>query len=280
MKLGISTGIFYQQDLLENLPAIARAGFRSVELCTGALKDGKVLHYDWRDGAYTDRLRRTLQELGLTVSTMHAPYSPSLDPSHPEEARRNETLDELCGVARVLKSLGGQALVLHVGVNEFNLGDHEEKRRRLENVRKFLPPLLEVTRPLGLRLALENLLPHILGGELEVLTDLLKPFPPEQAGLCYDTSHAHLWGGEAVYAMLERALPRLVATHLSDSGGKFDDHFVPGEGNIDWRRIRDLLSRGRYDGTVTLEVFRDPKGSALADVLAASRRRAEELLAF
>lgn len=79
-----------------------------------------------------------------------------------------------------------------------------------------------------------------------------------------------------MYEMLEQALPRMVATHLSDSRGQFDDHFVPGEGTIDWARIREILARAHYDGTVTLEVFRDAKGSAPADVLFAARRRAEE----
>jgi sugar phosphate isomerase/epimerase len=278
VELGLSTGAFFHDDLLRNLPAVKRAGFRNVEVCVGALKGGRAVHYDWRDAAYTERLAAALREHGLKAPSLHAPYSPDEDPAHPDAARRKATLETLIGVARVLKTLGGRTMVVHIGVNEFNLGDAAEKARRIDHVRKLLPPLVEEVASLGLRLALENLLPHILGGEVEVLLELLSPYPKETVGVCFDTSHGNLWGRPTVYEALEKSLPRLFHTHLSDNKRKFDDHFPPGDGDVDWVRVADILRRARYDGALMLEVFRDPKQSGTEELIQTSFARAQEHL--
>ncbi|HRY28738.1 MAG TPA: sugar phosphate isomerase/epimerase family protein [Elusimicrobiota bacterium] len=275
MDAGISTGIYYEQELVEHLPAIQKAGFRRLEVCVGG-RPGLRPHFDYNDASALDRLRQTLQTLGLSICSMHAPYSPGVDPSHPDAFVRKATLDEFCRAGRALKSLGGSTLVVHVSVQEFNLSDRAEKERRLRNVRDVLSPLVEELRSQGIRLALENLLPHYLGGDVAVLLDLVKPYPEEWAGVCFDTSHAHLWKTPSVYDMLDQALPRLAATHLSDNGGRFDDHSLPGTGTMDWGRILKKLKK--FQGTMLLEVFRDDKGSSPEDVLVRAFRWAQEFL--
>jgi sugar phosphate isomerase/epimerase len=279
MHLGISTALFFFNDLCEKLPAFRDAGFRRLEICPGSPKDGKVPHYDARDAAATEQVRARLATLGLEALSLHAPYSPDWDPAHPDERRRAETLDAVVAAARALKTLGGHTLVLHIAVNEFPLRDRAEREKRLDNVRRWLPSLVEALRPMGIRLALENLLPHLLGGDAETLMELLSPYRPEDVGICFDTSHANLWGERVpVVGMLERCLPRTINLHLSDNRGRFDDHFIPGEGNVDWSRLRRTLEGARYDGLVTLEVFKSADVARPEEIAQAAFRKAEEIL--
>ena len=54
--------------------------------------------------------------------------------------------------------------------------------------------------------------------------------------------------------MLERFGDRLVAFHLHDNDGSEDQHLIPGEGKIDWRRVVAGLRAAGYSGPLTMEV--------------------------
>ena len=89
-------------------------------------------------------------------------------------------------------------------------------------------------------------------------------FPTDALGLCYDAGHANLCAkgylheGEksihrAVWQILfgkepdwddkicEKMQSQIVTCHLHDNDGSKDQHKLPGEGNVDWKHIADLL---------------------------------------
>jgi sugar phosphate isomerase/epimerase len=100
-------------------------------------------------------------------------------------------------------------------------------------------------------------------------------------GICYDSSHDFLTARPC--DLLATWGHRLVATHFSDNGGVLDNHWLPGDGGIDWRRVQSAFPRSTYHGTILLEtVARTPADPAPTRFLADARARAialRELLA-
>ena len=47
---------------------------------------------------------------------------------------------------------------------------------------------------------------------------------------------------------------RLKATHVADNSGYNDDHIMPFQGTIDWRKILPVLSEINYEGDLTFEI--------------------------
>ena len=48
-----------------------------------------------------------------------------------------------------------------------------------------------------------------------------------------------------------------MTTHLSDNHGENDDHFLPGNGQVDWSAIAEAFPRETYSGPLMLEVVPD-----------------------
>lgn len=82
---------------------------------------------------------------------------------------------------------------------------------------------------------------------------LLEAFDSPTLGFCYDISHDVLYSEEPG-ALLERHASRLVSTHLADTDGILDRHWLPGAGCIDYSTILRSFPANDYAGTFMLEV--------------------------
>ena len=72
------------------------------------------------------------------------------------------------------------------------------------------------------------------------LLAMIKDLPTEAVGLCLDTGHAFLNDLEPS-EQVRLAGDRLIAIHMQDSDGQ-GEHWVPGEGRIDWEAFRAALA--------------------------------------
>lgn len=104
-------------------------------------------------------------------------------------------------------------------------------------------------RPYGITVMVENT-PGLFSVP-RVLQALLAAAPDVAFHL--DVAHAHISG--SLQALLEGLASRLVHVHVSDNGGRTDDHLPLGAGTVDWARAIGLLKQAGYDDTVTLEIF-------------------------
>ena len=85
------------------------------------------------------------------------------------------------------------------------------------------------------------------------LADLIDSFHMDNVGACWDFGHANLMGLDQREA-LRYLGKRLKATHVADNSGMHDDHIMPFQGTIDWRRILPVLSQIGYEGDLTYEI--------------------------
>jgi sugar phosphate isomerase/epimerase len=110
-------------------------------------------------------------------------------------------------------------------------------------------------RERGLVLVVETPLPHLLGGQPGDFAWILERLPADGLGVCVDTSHCSLGG--FLYDALVSLGGRLVHVQASDNRGHTDDHLPPGDGVIDWARVRATLEHVGYQGVFMLEVTGD-----------------------
>jgi sugar phosphate isomerase/epimerase len=163
------------------LRRLAAAGFSHVHWC-----------HQWNT-AYLygeeeiEGLRALFGELGLRVLDLHGLV---LDPLYYAEAgaaAREQGLAVVVNRIRMTARLGSDTVILH---------PPEPKGRDCaavcEGARPFIDRVIEVARPLGVRIAMENLASADTWGVIEWLLDR---YDAAALGLCYDSGHGNLFPG-------------------------------------------------------------------------------------
>ena len=233
----LSTHLFVFYELSEKILRLIRAGgFENIELW------GMSPHLSLDDSEKLKNISRIINDQGLTVRSMHAPFYRTiwdafndkwLSLSDPDAGRRREALEMAVNAIKASEIFGHRVLVLHCGFME-------KKRNRDE---KYLvgsiKKLIEISRDYGVRLALENG-PESYGGVSSAL-GIIQEFDPESLGFCLDLGHANLEPEMNPAQAIKRIGLRLANLHVSDNYGKNDEHNPPGQGNIAWDKVGKSL---------------------------------------
>jgi len=112
---------------------------------------------------------------------------------------------------------------------------------------------------MNMTLAIENALPHLIGGHADEFAWILHHVG-DGARVCLDTSHATL--GHDLQRLLDVMGDRLVHVHANDHHGTRDEHLAPGSGVVPWATIGAHLRDLRFDGWFILELSRELSESA------------------
>ena len=257
MHCGVSTYLFHDQRLTrDQLAAVAAHGFTAIELFALAT------HFDYHDAAAVDALAGWLAETGLSLHSVHAPiaesfangaWGPGL--SFADRDRRTAAMREAEAALGIARRIPFPYLVVHVGTaDEYVKAPHDNN---LEQARRSIEDLHALAAPLGVKLALE-VIPNRLssvGGLIRLIDDL----EIDDAGLCLDFGHAFIM--DDLVDAIEEASGHLLMAHLSDNGGRGDDHRVPFEGRIDWPAALFATRKVGYEGLWLFEVAGSPPAS-------------------
>ena len=188
-----------------------------------------------------------VRETGTEPVSVHAPFGGFLDLSDPDPHHRFAALGAIVTAASALLALGGTIVVVHPSDVP---RDHENVSRRLDDCISALQILDRLLDAMGLHLAIESPLPHLVGGDAGEFRYIIDRVG--KAGVCLDTSHVTL--GHQWDRFLDVAGARLIHLHANDHRGERDDHLAPGDGIIDWGRIGADLTRLGYRGWLMLEL--------------------------
>jgi len=162
-------------------------------------------------------------------------------------------------------ALGIRASVLHTSCKQENFSAEERFAcwvNRLETLTGYL-------RGTDMSIALEN-----AGGfnlSAESLLALIDAVGDEHLGICLDTGHLNLaqknLSGKypavecSQSEFIRRAGKRLIALHIADNDGTYDQHMVPfGRGNVDFRDVMRGLEEVGYDRLFNLEIPGERRG--------------------
>lgn len=246
LRIGASTGCCLETPIASVIEALAESGITGIEVGT------PPRHFNVWERAEVEAVHRHLDRTGIAAIAIHAPFGGLLDLSDPNPHHRNGAIGAILTAAAVLKELGGRIVVVHItDVRRGNDG-----AARLTTSAESLHTLWRACLDMGLTLAIETPLPHLVGGSPEEFARVLDRVGPD-ARVCLDTGHttlAHHWD-----AFVDAAAHRVVHVHAHDHHGTFDDHLPPGDGRLDWRHITASLSRIGFDGWTMLEL-RCPDG--------------------
>ena len=231
-KLGIFTWFGYRLPIMERIQLIRETGFET------------VLHW-WddsfaeADGATKETQVELIRNAGLFIENAHLQFSRAND-------LWRDTLDGAALFSRYLSDIDGLSehgipvAVLHPtsGATHPTTSPIGMKRVHM---------LVERAEKLGVRLAMENV------RDTHALIEILGSIASPMLGLCYDSGHDLIWGHTPPYEILEKYKDRLFAVHFHDNMGQNDDHIAPGEGVLDWKKIKSAVDASVYQGSYTLE---------------------------
>ncbi|RLE89697.1 MAG: hypothetical protein DRJ49_02160 [Thermoprotei archaeon] len=248
----ISTSVFPELELEEEIKRLAKIGWRCVEINLGSSRVDK---------GRVSKIAKLCEELDISIIQVHG--------RNPGMARRSE--EERRKFMRQAKEsiiwageLGAKWVVLHPSNRKAGYRTLEAlndvKRSNLEG---FLE-LLEVAEATGVGIAIENLPPvlhdslpgeSIFGADPYELLWLVKSINSKRIGICLDTNHIipSIQGFDQ-YQVIKIIGQHLVATHISDNDGFREQHLLPFMGKIDWNAVVRGLKEVGYRGAFNLEV--------------------------
>lgn len=251
----LSTHLFVRQRLTSVwLERAWDAGFPAVEIFCARQ------HMDYRDKAQVNELGHWFRDSELKMHSLHSPmYSDNvwgrsgpqavIDITETTKAKRMSMVDEVKRALEIADVIPFRYLVQHLGVT-----GQEYEERRIDSAFSSLEEIKVFAGQRGVEVLLENI-PNE-HSSAEQLNRFLRETHLE-LGYCFDIGHAHM--GRGIEHEFELMQEQIRSTHLHDNNGKEDQHLMPGEGSIDWRRAMKLL-RSRDGQYPLLLELKEPPG--------------------
>jgi len=209
-------------DILAALDVAPEIYFTAQDL-DRLLGDEKELHL------LADRLR----DLGLPCS-FHGPFL-DLSPAGYDPGIVDITRERFLQLFRLAAILKPRVMVLHSGYERwrFNL----DIELWLDKSIEFWRPLVPLVEDLESAVAVENIFETTPGGLRMLFDEIDSPV----FGGCFDIGHWNLFGLMDISEWLGLLKKHILAFHLHDNRGEFDDHLVPGDGLINFQAFKKLL---------------------------------------
>lgn len=236
LQLAISTGSFYPASTWKALDRIARLGFGQVEVMIQASE----LNYDFRrrtNSEYFEELKERKQELGLQVTSLHAPPLSGVQAFSSEA--RSEILLRTMEIAALLRA--GEVVVhpynifrSYEGACSF-FSDHS--RRIAEFTLLEFPSILKNAEKHGVGIAIENIAhwyDHSLLNEPNNMLRLVHALDNSSVGVDLDVFHSELGGN--TFQFLDKLRDCIMSLHLSDCSDS-GNRTIPGRGTTNWEAL-------------------------------------------
>lgn len=167
---------------------------------------------------------RLAKENGIKLSSMHCTYKNEMLPYFWEKGLKGYKIKkQLIKEVKLAKSLGFTCLVVHLDGKFSEIGSAR------------LLQVLEVAKSVDLPLAIENLTNE------ELLINVFNNIKHTHLRLCYDAGHNNCFTPN--FDVLKMFGDKLIAVHLHDNLGKFDDHTLNLFGNINWDSLAQKLAK-------------------------------------
>lgn len=230
MKTGIYSWFGYMIDIKKRFEMIKSVGFDCVMLWWGD-------EFRETDGD-KELLPDMIRTAGLEIENVHLPYEAAND-IWKDSIEGTDLMNSYIGAIDDCAIHGISTAVLHItsGSNPppfSNLG--------LERFKS----IVEHAEKKGIGVALENLRrPDYLD---KIFTVIDSPY----LGFCYDSGHENCFTKDIDF--LHSYGNKLMALHLHDNDGTGDQHRVPGEGMVNWEKVKKQISNSVYTGAITMEV--------------------------
>ncbi len=277
MKLAYSANAYMRFPVEEAIRRIADLGYEGIEL----MADTPHLWPEDVSPTQIDRVRRLLEDRGLTISNVNAfmmnktgdPRQPYWHPSwiEPDRSYRQIRIDHTIRSLTLAQRLGAPHITTEPGGP---IEGEPQRESAMQTFVEMLGPVVDQAEREGVKLLIEPE-PGLLIENMAQWLDLRRRIASPMMGLNYDVGHFYCVSeplGETI-----RQLGRQIAhVHIEDiAGTRVHHHLVPGDGAIDFDEVFAALRAAGYDGWVTVELY-----PFIDDPDTAGRRAREHLLRF
>lgn len=252
MNFAFSSNAFRKHSLIDAMKAIARIGYRGVEIMAD------TPHAYPPDITYSDirRIRRELRMYGLKVSNINAfemwaqgnTYHPSWIEKDP--ALRKKRIDHTMMVIDLAQELECPNISIEPGGPVDCAVADDPYTVFLDGLQK----ISDKARGCGVRVLIEPEPGLLIENSCQFL-DLLTRLDPDVYGLNFDIGHFFCVGEDP--AGLARMLhPVTHHYHLEDiAASQVHQHLLPGEGAINIKEVLNSIHGTGYSGFVTVELY-------------------------
>lgn len=261
-RFAYSTNAYTKWPLERAIEDVRARGFDGVEL----LAD---LPHAYPGSCRAADLRRALA--GFPVANLNANTSLGLDedgrdtsgfwPSlvDADAAARRLKIDYVRRVIDLARELGAPSVCTATGRKPYPLSARRAEGLLLDAFDKILDHAAE--KP-AVRVGIEYE-PGFLVGGVAAAQKLIARLDHPLMGVNLDLGHAEC-EGEDLAETIEALGPRIWNIHLEDIRARVHRHLVPGEGDIDFAKIRRALEKIGYARFITLELYpyKDDPGGA------------------
>jgi sugar phosphate isomerase/epimerase len=263
MNLSLSTWLMRDYGIEQAIELLADTGFESLEMSCAASPLGRLWEQD------PARAQRLARAAGMRITSVHDPDAGRfLDVA--DDAQRRAGLHATAAYFRYCAEADAKLVVVHP-TSRGKFSSPQELAAVSRRSRESLAELADLAGELGIRMAAENLpmsgsyeRPDVRVAGLLGLIDGLG----EHVGICLDIGHAWMSGYDPVRE-IHAVGAKLFTLHIHDVRERRYDHYVPGEGELDFHALLSALKEPGFSGMGVLEV--GPHRGMPTDSLAALR---------
>lgn len=279
ITLGVATDFAGEskntEEIRNTLKKIKNAGFTHVHWCHEWRSDYQYSLYEMQ------QLGEWFDEFNLCAKSLHASRGSSMSTVIRREAglRRDYTSEDECsrkGGVEIVRNrmlmahiLGAKEIVLHMSLPYMTFKEVPGSETRFyRQVFKSLDELKLDAGELGVKICIENMLETPVSEQYRQFDLLFERYEKDFLGLCLDTGHANIILRDKMETFIKKYQDRIFSVHINDnlggpSTGVYDNehsawacdmHMIPGDGNIDWRKLGILLSDTAYELPLVLEL--------------------------
>ncbi len=250
LPIGIYAGFGFSTPFADRMAMIHDAGFSATSIW-------------WEErNEQRRRLRHLAPEVvrkaGLLLENIHVPYYNCADLWSPDPDKRRDAVELHARWIKDCIRHDIPMMVMHVALGP---ATPPPSALGVESLQR----LVDVATDGDVTIAIENT--RYEGYVNFLLEEIASP----HLGLCYDSSHDHLYSDNSGQ-LLARWGDRLVATHFSDTDGRRDQHWLPGDGVIDFEELSAAFP-SHYAGSYMLEVTTREENEGLPVFLNRARDR-------
>ena len=239
MNIVTTTSVFPRcWDQMNALERLARIGYDGLDMAFDycvSRPDFPFMTNEYERWAYS--LRERAEQLRVNYTHSHAPF---------DTEGKGEIVERTFKCANIL---GVKYMVVHPFYDNADGRIYDNDVFINSNV-KAIKEMLELAEKYKVILLAENLL-EAASTPAHNISRMVEEVNSPWFGWCYDTGHAHATGDTLENLRTVSRAP--LSLHVQDNEGDYDDHYIPGDGTIDWGEFLRTLKSLEYKGDFVLE---------------------------
>ncbi|MCD6460074.1 sugar phosphate isomerase/epimerase [bacterium] len=256
-RFAFSSNAFTNHSLEYAVESIAKCGYGGIEILADA-PHGNVLRENPEKISETAKL---INKHKLKISNINANtavylagssagsncFEPSL--SNLDEKVRRVRIDFTLWCIDFAVQVGAPMVSLTSGL----LLDNIAKDRQISVFRQSLSEILSVAQSKKIRIGIESE-PNLLIGTTQEAMEIIDHFNSPWLGLNFDVGHSVV-AEENLKETISDYSSHFFNIHIEDIKNKEHFHLIPGEGDIDFKKLMDYLNDFGYNKFLTVELY-------------------------